>query len=151
MSGRIVTKKVQCLECGNIWRAMFPYSTDTSKLECPMCHNQRSRVLTRSEKDASKYINADELMEIIKTHHYMLANATNSRDYGMFTTGIEQAISETESVEIVRCKDCKHLIEIDDTSNLYVCDRIDIGMDGEPSFLSPDNDYCSYAERRESK
>jgi len=97
----------------------------------------------------SKYINADELMEIIKTHHYMLANAINSRDYGMFTTGIEQAISETKSVEVVRCKDCKHLVEIDDTSNLYVCDRIDIGMDGEPSFLSPENDFCSYGERKE--
>ena len=98
----------------------------------------------------SKYINADELMEIIKTHHYMLANATNSRDYGMFTTGIEQAISETESVEIVRCKDCKYLFEID-PDNLYVCDRIDIGMDGEPSFLNPENDFCSRGERKETE
>ena len=55
-----------------------------------------------------------------------------------------------DAVEVVRCKDCKHLIEID-PDNLYVCARIDIGMDGEPSFLSPENDYCSRGERREAK
>ena len=53
MTDRMVTKKVQCLVCGNIWRAMFfPYPKDaSSKLECPVCHNQRSRVLTRSERE----------------------------------------------------------------------------------------------------
>ena len=53
--------------------------------------------------------------------------------------------------EIVRCKDCKHLVEIDDTSNLYVCARIDIGMDGEPSFLCPEADFCSRGERKETE
>ena len=52
MTDRMVTKKAQCLVCGNIWIAMFPYSKDVlSKLECPMCHNQRSRILTRSESE----------------------------------------------------------------------------------------------------
>jgi len=54
-----------------------------------------------------------------------------------------------EFVQVVRCKDCKHLVEIDDTSNLYVCDRIDIGMDGEPDFLSPEIDFCSKGKRKE--
>lgn len=56
-------------------------------------------------------------------------------------------IYNDDVVEVVRCKDCKHLVEID-PDNLYVCDRIDIGMDGEPSFLNPENDFCSYGERR---
>ena len=51
MIDRMVTKKVQCLVCGNIWRAMFPYGTNTSTLECPICYNQRSRVLARSESE----------------------------------------------------------------------------------------------------
>lgn len=53
--------------------------------------------------------------------------------------------------EIVRCKDCKHLVEIDDIGNLYVCARIDIGMDGEPNFLIPETDFCSRAEREETE
>lgn len=59
-------------------------------------------------------------------------------------------ISSADVVEVVRCKDCKYLVEID-PDNLYVCDRIDIGMDGEPDFLSPENDFCSRGERRENK
>lgn len=51
--------------------------------------------------------------------------------------------------ELVRCKDCKHLVEIDNTSNLYVCGLIDFGMDGEPNFLNPKNDFCSRGERKE--
>jgi len=91
----------------------------------------------------SKYINADELMEIIKTHHYMLANAINSRDYGMFTTGIEQAISETESVEVVRCKDCRYSKSV---PKLY-------GLEFWCMFCGTyrtATDFCSQAERRES-
>ena len=91
-----------------------------------------------------KYINADELMEIIKTHHYMLADAINSRDYGMFTTGIEQAINETESVEIVRCKDC--------ICNDYWgrCTWLCKNYYGDP--FCPDKDfYCKYGERKETE
>ena len=58
-----------------------------------------------------------------------------------------QMILNSDFVKVVRCKDCKHLIEID-KDNLYVCDRIDIGMDGEPSFLNLETDFCSYGERK---
>jgi len=75
--------------------------------DCDLCDKEPEA----EEEQMPKYINADELIKIIKTHHYMLANATNARDYGMFTIGIAQAISETESVEIVRCEDCSHYIE----------------------------------------
>ena len=68
-----------------------------------------------------------------------------------YNDGLNRALSEIEylAVEIICCKDCKYLKEIDNTSNLYVCDRIDIGMDGEPSFLNPKNDFCSRGERKE--
>lgn len=59
-------------------------------------------------------------------------------------------LAEQDSIDIVRCENCKHLIEID-KDNLYVCDRIDIGMDGEPSFLKPETDFCSYGERKETE
>ena len=69
-------------------------------------------------------------------------------DRNQFAVGFKSGYAKRDS-EIVRCKDCKHLVEID-PDNLYVCDRIDIGMDGEPSFLNPENDFCSCGERRET-
>lgn len=54
------------------------------------------------------------------------------------------------NIEVVRCKDCKYLKEID-PDNLYVCERIDIGMDGEPNFLKPETDFCSCGERKETE
>ena len=35
---------------------------------------------------------AEKLKSLINQHHYILANIHNSRDFGMFTVGIEQAI-----------------------------------------------------------
>ena len=61
-----------------------------------------------------------------------------------------QMLKNADFVQVVRCKDCKHLVEID-KDNLYVCARIDFGMDGEPSFLSPENDFCSRGEQGENK
>lgn len=39
---------------------------------------------------------AKRLLETIKEHHYLLSDHCNSRDYGMFTIGIEQAVNETK-------------------------------------------------------
>ncbi len=39
---------------------------------------------------------AERLLETIHEHHYLLSNHCNSRDYGMFTIGIEQAVNETK-------------------------------------------------------
>lgn len=35
---------------------------------------------------------AERLKSLVNQHHYMLANIHNSRDFGMFTVGFEQAI-----------------------------------------------------------
>ena len=35
---------------------------------------------------------AERLKSLVHQHHYMLANIHNSRDFGMFTLGFEQAI-----------------------------------------------------------
>ncbi|MBQ3543447.1 MAG: hypothetical protein IJA34_00420 [Lachnospiraceae bacterium] len=60
------------------------------------------------EVDAAKPLNEDdikfdvikrftrEFLEKLKKHHYLLSDRYNSTGYGMFTTGIEQAIKETE-------------------------------------------------------
>ena len=47
-----------------------------------------------------RLIDADFLLKLIKENDYMLVvDNLNSRDYGMFTTGIEQAIDLTPTVE----------------------------------------------------
>lgn len=93
------------------------------------------------------------ILDLLKLN---LLNYQNTVESHGMKLGIQICLDEINKIsndveEVVRCKDCKHLVEIDDIGNLYVCDRIDIGMDGEPSFLSPENDFCSYGERRETK
>ena len=45
-----------------------------------------------------RLIDANMLKEIIKSNHYLLSTKNNSTDYGMFTTGIMQAIDNTPTV-----------------------------------------------------
>ena len=47
-----------------------------------------------------KIIDADALKEVIKANHYLLSARNNSVDYGMFTTGIMQAIDNAPTVDI---------------------------------------------------
>ena len=50
-----------------------------------------------------RLIDADELKEVIKANHYLLSAKNNSTDYGMFTTGIMQAIDNAPTVSIPNC------------------------------------------------
>ena len=57
----------------------------------------------------TRYIDADALMETVREYDYPLVTKHNSHGNGMFTIGIQQAIDEqptTDVVEVVRCKDC---------------------------------------------
>ena len=46
----------------------------------------------------SRYIDADEMMGIIRKHQYRLKDSLNSTDYGMFTLGIQQAVDECKTI-----------------------------------------------------
>lgn len=53
-------------------------------------------------------------------------------------------------VEVVRCRDCKHFVDEDETDmlGLCTCKRIAIAYNGE---LYPERDfYCAYGERSEN-
>lgn len=39
-------------------------------------------------------IRREDIMPVVKRHHYLLSDRINSTDYGMFTGGIEQIILE---------------------------------------------------------
>ena len=46
-----------------------------------------------------RLIDADELGKVISANHYLLSAKNNSVNYGMFTTGIMQAIDNAPTVE----------------------------------------------------
>lgn len=59
-----------------------------------------------------KYIDADRLKQTMANNVYLVQDAFNSRDYGMFWTGgIEKAIDEqptADVVEVCRCGECEN-------------------------------------------
>lgn len=96
-----------------------------------------------------RLIDADALKELIVSNVYPIADAFNSRDYGMFWTGgIEKAIDEMPSIDavpVVRCKDCKYAYITNDGE----CKYCDIWFPVEAKYLDGDY-YCASAERKES-
>ena len=59
-----------------------------------------------------RLIDANALMETIRTHDYPLRDYFNSTGRGMYTVGIQQAVDEqptVDAVTVVRCSECKYL------------------------------------------
>lgn len=93
------------------------------------------------------YVNAEKLENIINTRHYMLANSHNTKDYGMYTVGIMQAIREATEPDvklIVRCKNCIHKKEIYETQkDLYPSTSIRCSCHG---IIMSEDGFCSDGE-----
>ena len=56
--------------------------------------------LIEGNKVTVRYIDANELMETIKTYDYLLVAHNNSIDRGIFTVGIQQVIDETPAADV---------------------------------------------------
>ena len=87
-------------------------------------------------------IDANALMEGLKLHGAVVTGVRQDE-----VRGTIQRINESptvDAVEVVRCKDCKHL-EID--PGLRYDKRMCLMRGGEYGYCK-DNDYCSYGERR---
>ena len=56
---------------------------------------ESQRIKREAKAEAIKKF-ATKFLEKIHEHHYLLTDPYNSKDYGMFTTGIEQAVNETK-------------------------------------------------------
>lgn len=46
-----------------------------------------------------RLIDADALMEGIKSNDYVLVDSCNTKDFGMYTIGIQQAVDEQPAIE----------------------------------------------------
>lgn len=96
-----------------------------------------------------KYIDADCLKQTIADNVYLVQDAFNSRDYGMFWTGgIEKAIDEQPAVdviEVVRCADCKYQEKGDNDCEAW-------NLCGYRPWLyipTEDDAFCSKGERKD--
>ena len=101
--------------------------------------------------EKAKYIDVKELsiiLDIMKNPDSEFA----TDDYiDGFSDGISAAIKELEAfptadvVEVVRCKDCKHLLQDLSEREAHLCmrnglERVGVNLD----------DFCSYGERKET-
>lgn len=93
----------------------------------------------------SRLIDADTLKETIASNVYPVADAFNSRDYGMFWTGgIEKAIDEQptiDAVPVIRCKDCKYSSD----NGVYGCRIESFDYDFDTRMYA--NDFCSCGKK----
>ena len=84
----------------------------------------------------ARLIDADRAIEIVRNQGIAHPNAYHLTNYA---TLILQEAPTVNAVEVVRCRECKHLM----LSDFYgECKRGNFGI------VKPD-DFCSYAERKE--
>ena len=57
---------------------------------------ESQRIKREAKAEAIKKF-ATKFLEKIHEHHYLLTDPYNSKDYGMFTTGIEQTVNESKT------------------------------------------------------
>ena len=83
----------------------------------------------------SDYIKREDAIEIIARHDD--TDGTIKVFSGRFVNGLISAIPTADVVEVVRCKDCKHLYQ-DNECPLRLW------------FVHTENDFCSYGERADT-
>lgn len=62
----------------------------------------------------------------------------------MTVTELVEDIPSTDVVEVVKCKDCKHLSTEEKEPHYYWCDELNFGV-------RPEEDYCSLGDRRKEQ
>lgn len=95
----------------------------------------------------AEYIEREALLKVINTRLKRLRDIYG--DYDHYTDGYDECVDRVEDfptadvVEVVRCKDCKHLkndTKYCKTHNKYYCELEDT--------IKEKNHYCAYGERK---
>ena len=101
-----------------------------------------------------RLIDADALMGVVTKNSYILRSEHNTTDYGMFLSGIKQAVDEAPAIDampVVYCKDCIHFERQPDTEDLEDFGKCLEGRGEDTKAGSmvfwPDEMYCDYGER----
>lgn len=69
----------------------------------------------------AKLIDGEKLLKFIEEHSYILCDAWNSKDKGMFLCGIKQAIKEQPTVDTERHAHWGQNGFFDEYENVYCC------------------------------
>ena len=104
----------------------------------------------------SRYIDADALIEEIEGCSYETWSKDVNRTWWAQAVKVKDNIkacierqSTADVVEVVRCKDCKHL-EIINSKDLYAKCRM-TDLEFKPFDIDTRKHYCSYGERKENE
>lgn len=89
----------------------------------------------------SRFIDMDKLV---------LPKGTVNRIQERGVPAILDWIAEQESIEVVRCKDCKYHLFSGSCDNDYISRQIE-HCGCYPDFNTPDDFFCKYGERRETE
>ena len=82
----------------------------------------------------SRYVDADALKQ-----KYTMATTRYSGGIMERPVVVLEAIDDAPSIEIIRCRDCKHGEYREDFDN-YLCDQLGLGSVNDADF------FCSYGE-----
>lgn len=92
----------------------------------------------------SRYIDADKMQANLDELKYVLTEHRYS-----WITSLIKMQPTADVVEVVRCKDCKHL-EIINSREVYAKCRM-TDLEFKPFDIDTRKHYCSYGERRENE
>lgn len=84
-----------------------------------------------------KYISADYIKAVMKGDRLMQGNC----EYELWKQEVDKKVDAMPSIDIVRCKECKHRNERCGMGERRWCEMLNMS--------TTPNDFCSYAERRE--
>ena len=88
---------IDCEDAKNIIRIIADQAEDIERLKDDNEYLERRRWKELSEVRAEAIKEfAERFIKKVHDHHYLLSDRINSKEHGMFTVGIEQAVNETK-------------------------------------------------------
>ena len=114
------------------------------------------------EQTMSRYIDADALHDALKAKQKWVVRCGDKHNEGYTYDQVHFTIDDAPSIDIVRCKECKHRPVKEDANgenygfNLIKPNNGDercpcIVDDGWYSWMPKDDFFCGYGERKESR
>ena len=88
----------------------------------------------------SRYIDAEYVKAVMINDRLMQGNA----EFNLYAQQVEIQINAMPSIDIVRCKECKHRYDDGWLEPRWTCDYL-------KDMRLKDDDFCSYGERKESE
>lgn len=86
-----------------------------------------------------------DVVTVTDLRNYLLENSSVK---SLFFHTSPQSNNGLEYVQVIRCKECKHYVRYDVCPDAYYM-GCNLGYGGQDTYSVRDDDFCSWAERRE--